>query len=360
MLKKLAIVLILILGAGVLYLLLAPIPIDPAGWTPPEAPAAEGVYAPNDRLTAATIIAPDIHAPEAIAIGADGMLYAGIHDGRVVRVDVNGETVETIATGKEPLGLKFDNDGNLIVADASLGLLMIDPAGNMTTLIPAGEGEEFFYLNDLDIAADGTIYFSQASTKFVKTDYVLEVAEHRPYGSLWAYDPASGETTLLVDGLYFANSIALGPDDAYVMVAEVSLYRVMRYWLTGEQAGTFEPLIENLPGFPDNITFNGMDTVWIALASGPKSRETVDNLLPNPLLTGIAFRVPQSLRPAPTLQGYVLGVDLEGNVIYNLQDTSGEFYAPTTSAIEHEGMLYIGSVETDGIAKIPVPDERLQ
>lgn len=348
-----------ILIIAVSYFLFWPVPIDPSGWIPPEAPPASGVYATNERLAAVELLAEGNPGPEAVAIGDDGYLYTGVDDGRILQIDVEGDSIQIFAQAVEPLGMKFDADGNLIVADATLGLLSIDADGVIETLVSSPDNDDFFYLNDLDIASDGTIYFSQASTKFGKDDYVLETMEHRPLGSLWAYEPDSGTVRRLLDGLYFANGVAVSPDDEYVLVAELTTYRIRRFWLAGELAGEADIFIDNLPGFPDNITFNGSDTYWLALGSGPASRQTVDPLLPSPFILKILTRVPVSLRPAPTLQGYILGLDLEGNVIYNLQDLAGEFFPHTASALEHDDMLYIGSFFGDAIGRIPVPRQRL-
>jgi len=56
-----------------------------------------------------------------------------------------------------------------------------------------------------------------------------------------------------------------------------------------------------------------------------------------------------------TGEGYVLRLDLNGNVTHCLQDPTGETYPDTTSAIESGGMLYIGSYSADGVGRIPVP-----
>lgn len=343
----------------VAYFLFWPVPIDPAGWTPPEMPEATGVYAENNLLTDTEIIASDYAGGESVAFDSSGRLYTGLSDGRIIRMDANGENIEVFARAIEPLGMDFASDGNLIVADATQGLLSINPQGEMTVLIPAGEDEAFFYLNDLDVASDGKIYFSQASTEFRKMDFVYEIAEHGSYGSLHVYDPATGETENLIDDIVFANGVALSPEEDFVLVSENGSYRILRYWLTGSQAGETDVFIENLPGFPDNITTNGDNIFWLALGGGPASRLTIDNLHPNPFLLKLAFRVPQSLQPAPTLQGYIIGLDLDGTIIFNMQDLSGDVFAPTTSAIEHDGMLYLGSLSMEGIGQIAIPEAPL-
>lgn len=349
----------LILILIIFYFLFWPVPIDPAGWTPPEMPDTTGVYAENNLLTEIEIIASDYVGGESVAFDSSGRLYTGLADGRIIRMDANGDNIELFAEAIEPIGMSFADDGNLIVADATQGLLSINPQGEITILIPAGEDEAFFYLNDLDVASDGKIYFSQASTKFGKMEFVYETAEHGAYGSLWVYDPATGEAENLIDDMVFANGVSLSPDEDFVLVSENGTYRVLRYWLTGSQAGETDVFIENLPGFPDNITTNGTDIFWLALGGGPASRVTIDGLHPNPFILKLAFRVPQNLQPAPTLQGYIIGLDLEGNIIYNMQDLSGNVFAPTTSIIEHDGMLYLGSLSMGGIGRVAIPEERL-
>ena len=69
----------------------------------------------------------------------------------------------------------------------------------------------------------------------------------------------------------------------------------------------------------------------------------------------VILRLPEFLRPSMKRVGYVLGLNLEGGVIYNLQDPTGETYAKITSATEHEEMLYLGSIGENAIGRLPVP-----
>ena len=342
-----------------LYALFWPVPIDPEGWTPPLAPAFEGIYAENDLLAETEIIAAGHVGGEAVAFDSTGQLYTGLEDGRIIRTDSGGGNVEVFAHAEEPLGMDFAPDGNLIVADASHGLLSINPQGEITELILTGGDEPFLWFNDLDVASDGKIYFSHSSTKFRVKEATYEALEHRPNGSFWVYDPATGEAIKLIDNMYLANGVTLSPNEDFVLISEMNKYRIWRYWLAGPLAGTKDMFIENLPGFPDNITSNGAGTFWLALGAGPAVRATLDNLHPTPFLKKLVLRIPQSLQPSPTHQGYIIGLSLDGNVIYNMQDLSGTTFAPTTSAIEQNGMLYLGSLTMSGVGRIPVPAERL-
>ncbi len=352
--RWLAIAVALIIAAFILYLLLWPVKIDPVAWTPPQAPPASGVYALNDHLTKMEKLLEGYFAPESVAIDMDGMIYTGLFDGGILQISPDGKDVEVLAEAVEPLGVEFDAQGNLIVADATLGLISVDMTGNITVLTKEVDGTPINFANDLAIASDGTIYFSDASKKFTNIESFADTFENRPNGRLLAYDPGTSRTRIVQDQLYFPNGVALSPDESCLLFAETSRYRLSCYWLSGSRAGQVDVFIDNLPGFPDNITFNGKDIYWVALFSGPKARASLDPFLPNPFLRKVLWRLPVLLNAASAGEGYILGLDLEGNVIHNLQDPAGEVYPNTTSALEHNGVLYIAGY-TDGLGRIPVP-----
>jgi sugar lactone lactonase YvrE len=91
--------------------------------------------------------------------------------------------------------------------------------------------------------------------------------EHGGHGRLLVFDTGDGKAKTLLDDLNFANGVAVGHDQTYVLVNETGNYRVIRYWLTGPKKGRAEPFIEGLPGFPDNISSGFDGLYWVALAS---------------------------------------------------------------------------------------------
>ena len=352
--KILIICIVVIIGLPLLYLLFWPVPIDPAAWTPSAAPALTGAYEPNNRLASVARLGEGACiGPEDIAIDDRGRSYSGMVDGRILRFQPDGSNPEVFAdTGGVPLGLRFDAAGNLVVADCVKGLLAIDPKGSVTVLSTEQGGVPFRFTNDVDIAADGTIYFSDASFKFSLEHIMADLMEHRPNGRLLAYDPKTKTTRLVLDKLYFANGVAVSPDQSFVLVAETGKYRVQRYWLTGSRQGESEIFIDNLPGFPDGISSNGKDTFWLALVS-PRD-PSVDALLPRPFVRKIIMRLPEAMMPAAKNYGFVLGLDTDGRVVHNLQDPSGA-YAQITNVVEYKGMLYLGSLVENAIGRLPVP-----
>ncbi|MFU8820536.1 MAG: SMP-30/gluconolactonase/LRE family protein [Gammaproteobacteria bacterium] len=330
------------------YLAFWPVPIEPIAWDAPEAPALEGRYAPNDRLAAVRRLGAGVGTgPEDVAIDAAGNIYVGYEDGRIVRFNPDGARHELLAdTGGRPLGLEFDPDGRLVVCDGYKGLLRVSMDGAIEVLATEAGGLPFGFTNDLDIASDGTIYFTDASSRFGPAMKARDdLLEHGGRGRLMKHDPGSGTTTVLLDGLQFANGVALAPDGRSVLVAQTGSYDVLRYWLAGDQAGTHEVFLGNLPGIPDGISSNGRDTYWLALFT--VRNPALDALSGWPRLRQLAYRLPEFIQPQPVRHAFVLGLSLDGEVVHNLQHAGADSFSPVTSATEAQGRLYLGSLTQD-------------
>ena len=131
--------------------------------------------------------------PEDIAGGPDSKIYTGTSDGKIIRFASNGFGVDVFAdTGGRPLGLEFDRDGNLYVANAYVGLQKITPDGTVELLTDSYNGVPIDYTDDLAVALDGTVYFSDASSKFgarrIGGSYeasLLDLMEHGGHGRVF-------------------------------------------------------------------------------------------------------------------------------------------------------------------------------
>lgn len=351
--KRIGILLSTDVAALALYLLFWPVGIDPAEWTPGPIPPRTGTLASNRRLAdAQRYPIPQGSGPEDLAFDAKGRMYAGLENGRIVRWDSPaGPPVDFASTGGRPLGLDFGPSGDLYVADGLRGLLRVGPEGSVHVLATQAGGVPFGFTDDVAVAADGTVYFTDASSKYRLGQVIEEVLEHRPNGRLCAWDPVSGTARVILPELYFANGVTIAPDQSFLLVNETTAYRVRRYWLAGDKKGTSEILAADLPGFPDNVT-TGDGRFWVALFA-PREPGNED-LLSSTFRRKVAYRLPEFLRPAARRVALVLAIDGRGRIIAFAEDDSPGSYAPITSAREHGGRLWLGSLSEPSVASVPL------
>ncbi|MEO0746544.1 MAG: SMP-30/gluconolactonase/LRE family protein [Pseudomonadota bacterium] len=331
--------------------------MQPVAWDAPADAGYAGDFAPNDRLASLEYIDLDGRTgPEDADAGPDGLIYMATHDGEILRVDADGSVAPFVQTGGRPLGIEFADDGTLYVADAFLGLMAVDPSGATTLLADqTGDGSPILYANDVDIAADGTVYFSDASTRFgaqatggTLAASIQDLVEHSGNARVLKFDPSTGETTVFAQGLTFANGVALNDAGDALFVAETGSYRVWRFPLDGS-AG--EVILDNLPGFPDNLNAGPNGTFWLGLAS-PRNA-IMDQLSGAPFWRRVVMRLPDVMKPAPTRYGFVVRFDEAGQVVETLQDPSGA-YALTTGAVSlPDGRVVVTSLTEPRLGILP-------
>jgi sugar lactone lactonase YvrE len=363
-------ILALLLGLLLIFFFFLPSPIYSAAWNPPKIPAKIGVLRPNNELLKAEYIARDkVNAPEDIAFDSLGRIYTGTKEGKIIRITLkanNQEIIETFAAipGTHPLGLRFDSQENLIVAGGKKGLLSVTPQGKVISLVTEAEGIPIHFADDLDIASDGTIYFSDASTKFNEVDspygWPYDLLEAKPYGRLISYNPKTETTKVLLKDLYFANGVTLPRNEESVLVVESFRYRITRYWLKGAKAGTWDYFAENLPGIPDGIMSDRRGKIWIAM-NLPRI-EILDRLHRQPFLKNQLAKLPVQIWMGGVLwleglasgYGFVAAANQQGNIILTLQDPTGELLM-LSNVVPEEDYIYLGTLFGNRIGRYKLP-----
>ncbi|MBU3066352.1 SMP-30/gluconolactonase/LRE family protein [Nocardia sp. NEAU-G5] len=293
-------------------------------------------------------------SPEDVVLAADGRLVTGISGGPILAVHPADGTVEQIAhTGGRPLGLHAEPDGALLICDSERGLLRLDkPHGELEVLVDEVDGERLNFASNVVADTDGTIYFSASTRRYPFEHYMADFYEHSGTGRLLRRLP-DGRVETLLDGLQFANGVVLAPDRSCVLVAETAGYRVARYHLSGPRAGTSDYLVENLPGFPDNMALGSDGLCWVTLVS-PRN-PLLDKLLPLPgILRRIAYAIPDALQPKPIRSAWVQAYSLDGALVHDLQ-REPDHYAMVTGVVEQDGTLYLGSLVASAIAVVELP-----
>lgn len=289
------------------------------GMKEPEIIDFQGPLAENHRLENAEPLSRGIKdtsslgylkGPESFAV-KDDYLYTGVQGGDILRLNIADpkkpwEFVTKIGhkctdvhhediCGR-PLGLDFDKDGYLIVADAYYGLYKINLATNAKIpLVPSSleiDGKKNLLTNSLAISKDSkTIFFTVSSTNFQLSNGMYELLTV-PSGRVLKYDTYGNMSKVLMDELSFANGISLSPDEDFLLVNECGASRIWRYWLKGERRGQRE-IFANTPGCPDNIrpSEDGKYLVGIVVPQCAHTKTFMSNFLYNPILAKVIVRL---------------------------------------------------------------------
>jgi ribose transport system permease protein len=337
------------------------------GETQSAAPGSGTPYELNDRLSGAEPIGlGELEGPEDVILDREDHLYCGTRHGEIVRFFApDYKRSEVFAhVGGFPLGLAFDRAGNLLSCVGAMGLYSISPdrevkklsAETRRSLTSVMDDARLRDPNDLDIAPDGKVYFTDSTKRYDAHDWALDSIENRPTGRLLVYDPKDGSTRTLLDGYRYANGVCMAHDNKSLFFCESWACRIHRYWLAGPKAGTAECVIRDMPGYPDNVNRASDGTYWMAWLG--MRTPSFDLSLRHPgMRKRMARRLPQDEWLFPNINtGGVVKFDEVGEIVTTLGDLSGAAHPMVTSMREHKGFLFVGGILNNRVGRYRIAD----
>jgi ribose transport system permease protein len=330
----------------------------------PETDADSGsAYALNDRLRDVSLIGHgQVEGPEDVIFDRADNLYCPNRHGDIIRFFapdyIRWEVFVHI--GGHPLGMAFDAEENLNVCIGGMGLYRVSPDRTVRkltdetnrTVLSVIDDSRLKLADDLDIAPDGRIFFSEATIRYDMHDWATDALESRGNGRLICHDPRDGSTRTLLRDLQFPNGVCMAGDGQSFFFAETWGCRINRYWFDGPNKGKCEPVIPNLPGYPDNINRASDGNFWVALVG--MRTPALDLMLRMPgLRKRMAKRVAQDEWLFPNINtGCVLKFSPKGEVLETYWDLGGKNHPMVTSMREHKGYLYLGGLYNDRIGRL--------
>lgn len=333
---------------------------------PPSAREPGSPYALNDRLRSVEVIGlGQIEGPEDVILDREDNLYCGTRHGDIVRFFAPDYARHEVFAhiGGHPLGMAFDRTGNLLVCIGGMGLYQVAPDKAVRKLTDETNRSVFSVVDDsrlrladdLDIAPDGRVYFSEATVRYEQEEWATDALESRGSGRMICYDPRTGSTRTIIHKLVFANGVCMANDGCSFFFAESWTCSVDRYWFDGPKKGRRERVLSNLPGYPDNINRASDGNYWMALLG--MRTPALDLALSMP-----GFRRRMARRVAPDMwlypninTGCVVKFDETGRIIESLWDLGGLNHPMITSMREHRGYLYLGGVSNNRIGRYRIP-----
>lgn len=318
------------------------------------------------KLASADLLAVGaVDGPEDVLLDRDGNLYCGTRDGYIMKLSAGDfSKVEPLAKiGGRPLGMALDREGRIVACVAGMGLVRVTMTGEIELLTDQAE-RSFFSVqddttirmaDDLDIAPDGTIYFTDATKRYDIENWGLDLLEGRPNGRLLSWDPKSRKTRTVCDNLVFPNGVCLTHDGRHLLVASTWDCSILAFDLADMKGGP-KVFLGGLPGYPDNINRASDGGYWIALAG--MRNPVIDLAMKHP---GLRRRMTRRVPPTNWLFGNlniggVLKIDGAGRIVDALwDDPSGPLYM-ITSMREHQGALYLGGVTNNRIGRLELAD----
>jgi gluconolactonase len=197
---------------------------------------------------------------EGPSFDASGNLYiVDIPFGRIFRITPDKKWTLVVEYDGWPNGLKISRDGRILVADYRHGIMELDArAGRMQKILTSRNSESFKGCNDLHIASNGDIYFTDQG----------QTGLHDPTGRVYRLT-AGGQLDCLIDTGVSPNGLVLDPAEAVLFVAMTRDNAVWRlpFMRDGSvsKVGRFCSLFG--PSGPDGMTMDKAGRLFVAHAS---------------------------------------------------------------------------------------------
>jgi gluconolactonase len=197
---------------------------------------------------------------EGPSFDADGNLYVvDIPFGRIFKIAPDRKWSLVVEYDGWPNGLKIAADGRILVADYRRGIMELDArAGRMHQVLASRNSESFRGCNDLHIAANGDVYFTDQG----------QTGLHDPTGRVYRLR-SSGQLDCLIHTGISPNGLVLDSHEAVLFVAMTRDNSVWRapFMKDGSvsKVGRFCSLFG--PSGPDGMTMDSAGRLFVAHAS---------------------------------------------------------------------------------------------
>lgn len=202
----------------------------------------------------------------------DGALYFTTQrpDVAIKRLALDSGEVTTVRAGANVAnGMALDGDGRLIVCEQHpAAITRVDPAtGAVETLVDAYEGKPLNSPNDVVVARDGAIWFTDPS-----------------YGHLQGFRPppqlpdavyryADGELKMVADGFEKPNGLAFSPAEDVLYVGDNGARHILAFDVVDGRLENRRLVAHSTPEHPDGLKVDAGGRIYASAADGVRIYE---------------------------------------------------------------------------------------
>jgi gluconolactonase len=260
----------------------------------------------------------------------DGVLYFSDMPGDVRRkVTLDGHVTEVRRPSFKCNGMTLDADHNLLVCEhVTSSLVRMDPDGagtNRETLASHYEGKELNSPNDVIVANDGSIYFSDPWYGRMPV-FGIERERELGFQGVYRLAPDGGDPQLIVDDFEQPNGLCFSPDESLLYINDTPRAHIRVFDRQPDGAiGNGRMFFDNIgsgvieEGIPDGMKVDERGNVYV---TGPGGVWVIS---PDAELLGV-IEVPENV----------------GNLNWGGDDWS-DLYMPSTTSLYRISMKVSGN-----------------
>lgn len=222
------------------------------------------------------------------------LLWSDIPNDRILRwLDEDGSVSVFRAPARHSNGNTRDPQGRLVTCEhGSRSLSRTEADGTITCLIDRFECRRLNAPNDVAVARDGSIWFSDPGYGIIG-HYEGEEAEFELPRRVYRLDPESGKATVATDDMDRPNGLCFSPDGSLLYIGDTGAshtpggprhVRVFR--VNGERLEGGEVFAEMAPGMADGMRTDRHGNLWVAAGWGGEGYDGVHCFAPDGTLIG--------------------------------------------------------------------------
>ena len=221
------------------------------------------------------------------------LLWSDIPNNRIMRwLEEDGHVSVFRNPSNFSNGNTRDRQGRLVTCEHDTRrVTRTEPDGRITVLIDSFEGRKLNAPNDVVVASDGAVWFTDPGYGILGNyEGHKDTAELKP--AVYRLDPQTGTAKMVTDGFDKPNGLALSPDEKKLYVVDSGITHggrsnIRSFDVAGDTLSNDKLFAEGFaPGFSDGVRVDTDGNVWCSMGWADPKEDGVRAYAPDGTLIG--------------------------------------------------------------------------